>query len=169
MPRSCEVPSCSGAAQAKGLCRTHCGRLRRNGDLTASGQHGGHNRGQGRQQKAPDPGPVRLLHDELLKARARRASFACLVGSHDPPPRLARRWERYEWSDVLCAHKKIWKAAYEGRELPSLYPFATLRPSWDDVEAWAVMAPRDGTAVITTGARHDGPSQLDPVEVPWCA
>jgi len=38
---ACAVAGCDEPARAKGLCWQHYGRLRRNGDLLASGQHGG--------------------------------------------------------------------------------------------------------------------------------
>src|SRR4051794_27955242 len=74
VPRLCTVADCSSDAKTKGLCWAHFGRLRRNGDPLASGQHGGR-REVGPSTNVPDPGPARVLREALERQRAIGNSF----------------------------------------------------------------------------------------------
>lgn len=141
------------------MCWRHFGRWRRQGDPLATGQHGGR---RDEQQEAPDPGPLLVLRLELERARSHDCSFtvawttAIAVATDGLPERL-----RDEWAAVLEAHRAVWRAAYcrdpEGR------PFELAPPE----ETWRPHA-RTAPPLVLSGARHDAPGTLEPVEVPWC-
>src|SRR4051794_39168585 len=168
MPPECSTPSCTGPAQAKGLCWRCYGRLRRNGSPTASGQHGGRRDEVVAPSEPPDPRPVRRLRFELERSRALDASFAlawssALALALDSLPKRLRN----EWREVLDEHRPVWRAAYFGEmEVKGSWAMSALEAvdDADDFFSYRRSAPR----VRTTAVRHDKPSTLEPVTVRWC-
>ena len=152
MALACAVPACADAAQAKGLCWRHYGRWRRNGDPLARGQHGGRRDEQVQPTAPPDRAPVAQVRAELAASRRAGVPFA-------EAWRVARSSAPLDWQAVLDAHRTIWRDAYyrAGEPLKLSAPEEPWQPHR-----------RSAPPLVLTGARHDGPSSLEPVEVPWC-
>lgn len=155
----CAVVGCDSPAQAKGYCWMHFGRWRRNGDPLASGKHGGHNKGIARPAEAnvPDPAPLRAVRLQLQASREDGAPFA-------------RAWREAvggsllideTWADALGQTRDAWRSAYCRTGEVFRLDVLCLEPE-------ARQLRRSAPPLTLTGARHDGPSELELVVLPWC-
>ena len=154
MALACAVPGCADVAQTKGMCWRHYGRWRRNGDPLASGQHGGRRDEQVQPTIAPNPAPLVALRSELQRWRSQGVAF-------DVAWRIARDRAPTDWQAILDEHESAWRSAYDRTDA---HPTFGLDGPWDEPR----QARRSAPPLILTGARHDAPSTLEPVEVPWC-
>jgi hypothetical protein len=168
MPPECSTPSCTGRAQAKGLCWRCYGRLRRNGDPLKTGQHGGRRDQVVGPSEPPDPRPVKVLRSELERSRALDASFA-LAWSNAVATALASldRTLAAEWRSALADTRSAWRSAYF-REAPKVEWRRNLLDVVEGPDENWFSYRRSAPRTISTGTRNDGPSTLEPVVVRWC-
>jgi len=101
-----------------------------------------------------DPAALRAVRLSLEASRANGVSFpaAWREATSDVPA---------EWSDALHETERAWRAAYLRTD--DVFPLDALR---FEPETGGIR--RSAPPVISTDARHDRPSKLDRVEVPWC-
>ncbi len=154
MDRECAVTGCETPAAAKRYCWKHYGRFRRNGDPLASGQHGGSRSPIGPVQNVPDPAPLQAFRLELQAGREAGVPFAAAwrdAIQSVPPP----------WRDTLRRTRTAWRSGY--LRTGSTFPVEALRSEHEPRDIR-----RSGPPLTFTGARHDGPCELEPLVVPWC-
>jgi len=167
-PKLCAVPDCDSKAEAKSLCWLHFGRLRRNGDPLASGQHGGRRSEIGPQANVPDPGPARVLREALERQRLLGNNFRWACSTALMPALQVAGPERTGWFEVFHAHRNEWRLAFLNLPTERPFPVGALGPVMDDRDPHPHER-RSGPPLVLSGARHDAPGQLEPVAVPWCS
>jgi hypothetical protein len=167
MAADCRIVGCDKPAQAKQLCWAHYGRLRRNGDPLATGKHGGHNKGQARAaaENVPDPQPLRTLSGALRQEQAWSTDFRlawprCVaLALRGLPDDVAN-----EWREVLAETEPQWRSAYDRDGPPRSISALGMHVG---AEPWHLHR-RTGPPIVTTGQRHDGDCELEPVVISWC-
>jgi len=149
----CAVAGCDSPAQQKAMCWMHFGRWRRNGDPLAKGKRD-HSTGVAKLQEAPDPAPLHAVRLSLEASRLAGVPFPAAW-------REATAAVPAEWTDALLATECGWRAAY--LRTGEVFPLDALR-----FEPEAGKIRHSAPPVISTDARHDRPSALERVVVPWC-
>jgi hypothetical protein len=178
-PPECTIDECTKPARGRGWCEAHYARYRRHGDPLGGRWTDAIPPGAEvdvpvdplaacQPVDTPDPRPVRVLRSELERSRALDASFA-LAWSNAVATALASldRTLAAEWRSALAETRSAWRSAYfhEAPKVSWRRSLLDVVDDGDDFFSYRRSAPR----VITTDTRHDGPSKLEAVVVPWCS